>query len=263
MRGCWSLTNMTVLQSNQQQGSWGSNHGHTEMSSSGTAELAVQCEAHPGGSEPSKAHSQTCKSTEPQKAELLSTCSQNAILFVSSQARAMQQTLLENQQQMRHQQDLKEAESLAAELAAQAERRHYLLSTRSIPGRRRLRSHFPDCLQQHSDPAGRRHVAPAMADAATGAAAAVPHAPAARRETRLQQIPSAAAAAAREEAQKRHLQPRKVLDIEVDSLLKRPQRALEALPPLAAARGTAAAVIELRQANQDLCGSGSRKTLPL
>lgn len=74
-----------------------------------------------------------------------------------------------------------------------------------------------------------------------------------RRETRLQQVPSAAWIAAKGEREKRHFEPLKLLGMEVDCLLKEPQRAIAAIQPLTAAKGTAAVVRELQQATKTLC----------
>ena len=81
-----------------------------------------------------------------------------------------------------------------------------------------------------------------------------------RRDTRLQQVPSAAAVAEKAEAEKKHYAPKKMLGIEMDLLLKNPERAVAALQPLAATRGTAAVLKELQQGAAFLSSSDLKRS---
>ncbi|KAL8446753.1 hypothetical protein Emed_004803 [Eimeria media] len=118
---------------------------------------------------------------------------------------------------------MREAEALALRFAAAAESRHYLRSTQEIPGV------FLPPLKPSDGGASHK-----------------------RRETRLQQVMSAAAAAAKQHAEERHLQPLTLLGVDIDCLLRDPQKTVAALKPRAAARGPAAAVRELQQATHTL-----------
>ncbi|KAL8272229.1 hypothetical protein Esti_003823 [Eimeria stiedai] len=118
---------------------------------------------------------------------------------------------------------MEEAQALAARFAAAAQSRHHLRSTREIPGVFQPPQKAADGGPSHK-----------------------------RRDTRLPQVASAAAAAAKQLAQERHLEAQKLLGVEIDCLLREPQKTVAALAPSAAARGPAAAVRELQQATQTL-----------